>query len=103
MTMHSNTAEKLREESNPAVTFNAPRDNTRPLRECAEIALRDYFKDLDGELPGNLYDLVLAEIEQPLLKTIMQYTRGNQSKAAEILGLNRSTLRKKLRLYGLHD
>jgi len=102
MTMHSNTAEKLREENSPAA-FNAPRDNSRPLRECAEIALRNYFKDLNGELPGNLYTLVLAEIVQPLLKTIMQYTRGNQSKAAEILGLNRSTLRKKLRLYGLHD
>ena len=69
------------------------------LRDYAEKTLRRYFSDLDGHDPSNLYDFVLAEIEPPLLKTLMDYTRGNQSRAAGILGLNRSTLRKKLRQY----
>lgn len=102
MTIRYNTAEKLLEENNTAVLFQGAQD-PRPLRECAEAALQKYFEDLDGHAPGNLYAMVIAEIEQPLLKAVMDYTRGNQSRAAEILGLNRSTLRKKLRLYGLHD
>jgi Fis family transcriptional regulator len=48
-----------------------------------------------------LYELVLGEVEPPLLRTVMEYTRGNQSRAAEILGINRGTLRKKLKTYGL--
>ncbi|MDE2234866.1 MAG: DNA-binding transcriptional regulator Fis [Gammaproteobacteria bacterium] len=69
------------------------------LREYAEKTLRRYFSDLRGHDPSGLYGLVLGEIEQPLLKTLMDYTRGNQSRASEILGINRSTLRKKLRQY----
>jgi DNA-binding protein Fis len=73
------------------------------LREHAEKTLRRYFTDLNGHDPAELYDLVLGEIEQPLLKTLMEYTRGNQSRAASILGLNRSTLRKKLRKYKINS
>lgn len=102
MSMRYNTAEELLEDNNAAVHFQGIQD-PRPLRECAEAALEKYFSDLDGHQPRDLYAMVLAEIEQPLLKQVMLHTRGNQSKAAEILGLNRSTLRKKLRLYGLHD
>ncbi|MDE2090411.1 MAG: DNA-binding transcriptional regulator Fis [Gammaproteobacteria bacterium] len=69
------------------------------LRDYAEKTLRRYFSDLHGHDPSNLYGLVLGEIEQPLLKTLLDYTRGNQSRASEILGINRSTLRKKLRQY----
>jgi Fis family transcriptional regulator len=72
------------------------------LRDCAEKTLRRYFADLDGHDPADLYDFVLAEIEPPLLRTLMEYTRGNQSRAAAILGLNRSTLRKKLRQYKIN-
>ncbi|MGH8280734.1 MAG: DNA-binding transcriptional regulator Fis [Gammaproteobacteria bacterium] len=72
------------------------------LRDYAEKTLRRYFNDLDGHDPTNLYDFVLAEIEPPLLKALMDYTRGNQSRAAVILGLNRSTLRKKLRQYKIN-
>ncbi len=72
------------------------------LREYAEKTLRRYFSDLDGHDPSGLYGFVLGEIEQPLLKTLMEYTRGNQSRASEILGLNRSTLRKKLRQYKIN-
>jgi Fis family transcriptional regulator, factor for inversion stimulation protein len=69
------------------------------LRDYAEKTLRRYFSDLDGHDPSDLYGLVLGEIEQPLLKTLLDYTHGNQSRASEILGINRSTLRKKLRQY----
>ncbi len=69
------------------------------LRDYAEKTLRRYFSDLHGHDPSDLYGLVMGEIEQPLLKTLMDYTHGNQSRASEILGINRSTLRKKLRQY----
>jgi Fis family transcriptional regulator len=73
------------------------------LREHAEKTLRRYFTDLNGHDPSDLYELVLGEIEQPLLKTLMEYTHGNQSRAAAILGLNRSTLRKKLRHHKINS
>lgn len=73
----------------------------KPLREAIQAALECYFEDLDGHSPGDLYQMVLSEIEEPLLQTVMQHTGGNQSKAAAMLGINRSTLRKKLDQYGL--
>jgi len=72
-----------------------------PLSECVETALKDYFEQLDGHPAANLYDMLLAEVEAPLFKATLEHTNGNQSRAAEILGLNRGTLRKKLRTYGL--
>jgi len=76
----------------------------QPLRNAAHVALINYFSDLDGQEPGgNLYDMMIGEVEQALFAEVMQRTRGNQSKAAAILGINRSTLRKKLRLHGLLD
>lgn len=72
-----------------------------PLRNHTEEALQKYFGDLNGHRPGDLYDLVLGEVEEPLFKTVLDYTKGNQSVAAEILGINRATLRKKLRHYQL--
>lgn len=66
-------------------------------------ALQHYFAKLDGEQPANVYQMVLAEMEVPLLKTVMRYTNGNQSKAAKILGLSRGTLRKKLAIYQIED
>jgi Fis family transcriptional regulator len=73
----------------------------RPLRDFTREALDKYFKDLNGHKPGELYDLVLGEIEHPLFTSVLEYTDGNQSAAAEILGINRATLRKKLRHYQL--
>ena len=58
-----------------------------------------YLKDLDGETPSNLYEKVLYEIEKPLFSTIMDHCENNQSKAATCLGINRGTLRKKLKQY----
>lgn len=66
------------------------------LSASVRQALDDYFRDLDGEPPHAVYDMLIACVEKPLLENIMHRTGGNQSKAAEILGLNRNTLRKKL-------
>ncbi len=73
----------------------------KPLRKHAEEALHRYFASLNGDRPGDLYDLVLGEVEEPLFKAVMEYTQGNQSQAAGILGINRGTLRKKLKSYAL--
>jgi Fis family transcriptional regulator len=75
--------------------------NRRPLRSHTEDALKAYFKTLNGDRPGDLYDLVLGEVEEPLFRVVMDYTQGNQSQAAGILGINRGTLRKKLKTYSL--
>ncbi len=73
----------------------------KPLRDLTEEAVRGYFAKLNGHKAVDLYDLVLREVEEPLLRSVMEYTEGNQSRAAEVLGINRGTLRKKLRIYGL--
>jgi len=74
-----------------------------PLRVQVKTALQNYLHCLEDQAPSNLYKLVLQEVEQPLLETVMQYARGNQTKAAEILGINRSTLRKKLKQYSIQE
>lgn len=76
-------------------------NNRKPLRTHTEEALRQYFKTLNGDRPGELYDLVMGEVEEPLFRAVMDYTQGNQSQAAGILGINRGTLRKKLKTYSL--
>ncbi len=75
----------------------------RPLAGHVRESLERYFDELNGQPPSQLYDFVLSEMEQPLLEVVMAKTRGNISKAALFLGLNRATLRKKLRKYGLND
>lgn len=82
---------------------SANRDSAKPptLRECLSERLADYFADLDGHAPGDLYRLVISETEEPLLSMVLNYTRGNVSRAADILGIHRATLRKKLKMYGL--
>jgi len=74
-----------------------------PLRTHTERALNDYFASLNGHHPARLYDLVLREVEEPLFRAVLNYSEGNQSRAAGILGINRATLRKKLREFGLAD
>ncbi|GEN26838.1 hypothetical protein HVA01_04840 [Halovibrio variabilis] len=73
----------------------------QPLREVVESAMRRYFEHLDGSQASDLYAMVMAEVEAPLLACVLEHTDGNQTRAADILGLNRGTLRKKLKLYGL--
>lgn len=72
-----------------------------PLRSHTERVLHDYFSSLNGHRPARLYDLVLREVEEPLLRAVLSYSEGNQSRAAVILGITRTTLRKKLRTLGL--
>lgn len=72
-----------------------------PLRDCVQDALSRYFQQLDGHPANNLYQMVLSEVEAPLFESTMTYAQGNQTKAASLLGISRSTLRKKLALYGL--
>ena len=72
-----------------------------PLRTMTADALNSYFASLNGHKPGQLYDLVLREVEEPMFRAVLDYSEGNQSRAAEILGINRGTLRKKLKNYGL--
>ena len=68
---------------------------------AVQEAVREYLRLMEDEPVNDLYDLVLAELEAPLLRTVMAEVRQNQSRAAEILGLSRGTLRKKLRRYHL--
>lgn len=72
-----------------------------PLKECVRRALRAYFRALDGHAPGEVYELVLSEVEPPLLEVVLGQVRGNLTRAAEMMGLNRATLRKKLKKYRL--
>ena len=71
------------------------------LGQAVEIAVREFMETLDGEDTTDFYNLVLSEVEEPLLRVVLEYCRGNQSRASELLGLNRGTLRKKLRLHNL--
>jgi len=73
----------------------------QPLRDNVERAVSSYFEHLEGQEVTDVYDMVMAEVEAPLLEVVMKYTRHNQTKAATVLGLNRGTLRKKLKRYGL--
>lgn len=73
----------------------------QPLREVVDGAMRRYFAHLDGGDVTGLYAMVMAEVEAPLFATVLDYAQGNQTRAAEILGLNRGTLRKKLKQYDL--
>lgn len=83
-------------------TVNAQEQITqKPLRDSVKQALRNYLAQLNGQDPNDLYELVLTEVEQPFLDMVMQYTRGNQTRAANMLGINRGTLRKKLKQYGM--
>jgi Fis family transcriptional regulator len=71
------------------------------IASCVRRALNRYFRDLDGEAPGAVYDMVMGAVERPLIAYILERNEGNQTRAAEMLGINRNTLRKKLREYGL--
>ena len=73
------------------------------LRDCVRSTLQEYLNEVDEELINDLYTMVLSEVEAPLLAAVMLKARSNQSKAAQMLGLNRGTLRKKLRQYGMLD
>jgi Fis family transcriptional regulator, factor for inversion stimulation protein len=79
----------------------APVSQAQTLRDSVSVALKNYFSHLEGQAVTDVYEMVLSEVEAPLLEEVMKYTRSNQTKASVLLGLNRGTLRKKLKQYGL--
>ncbi|AEV25983.1 MULTISPECIES: helix-turn-helix domain-containing protein [Azospira] len=75
--------------------------NNNDISACVFGALEQYFRDLDGERPAAIYDMVMRNVEKPMLQIVLQQAGGNQTLAAEMLGINRNTLRKKLVDYKL--
>lgn len=71
------------------------------LRESVKVSLERYFNQLEDHVPSKVYPMVLAEVEAPLLRVVMAYAKDNQCIAAQVLGLNRGTLRKKLKQYNI--
>lgn len=71
------------------------------IYDAVKNSVKRYLHELEDTEPNEMYNMVLSQIEKPLLESVLEHTRGNQSRAAEYLGLNRGTLRKKLRIYGL--
>ncbi len=97
MTVEASPARK-----EPPARFSVAKSKqTEPLQECVRDALSSYFRQLDGHKATDLYQMVIAEVERPLFETVMQHAGGNQTHAARILGISRSTLRKKLAIYHL--
>jgi len=70
-----------------------------PIAACVKSSVERYFRDLDGHKTSDIYRMVLAEMEKPLFEAVMKHVQGNQCRAADILGINRNTLRTKLRRY----
>ncbi len=84
----------------PAATHQPAEPKT--LREKVAESLENYFAHLGDETPQNLYQLILGEIQPPMLEAVLKYTKGNQSKAAIILGISRGTLYKMLKQYNMN-
>ena len=80
---------------------NDKKNSQNEISLCVTQALDRYFTDLDGEKPVGIYDMVIREVEKPMLQSVLRQTRGNQTQAAEILGMTRNTLRRKLTEHGL--
>ena len=76
-------------------------NDNQNIEECIRASLENYFRDLGGETPCNMYDMLLRLVEKPLLDVVMQHAANNQSKASQWLGLIRNTLRKKLLDHGM--
>lgn len=98
----------LEEASNEEATIEETTNNEADTAQISQLSnavkhsIRRYLYELDGARPNDMYEMVLRQIEQPLFEAVLEHTKGNQSRAAELLGLNRGTLRKKLRCYDLH-
>ena len=77
------------------------KDRKGPIAACVKSSMEKYFHDLNGEKVSDVYEMVLHEVEKPLLEIVMKHAKSNQCKASDILGINRNTLRKKLKLHKL--
>lgn len=91
----------LREDASEFDTTDIQAPRGEPLRESVRGAVDGYLRNLDGHRLNDLYELVLAEVEKPMLETVMQHVGGNQTHAARVLGVSRGTLRKKLQKYAV--
>ena len=100
--MSAEKAPPVSDEDSRARAGNPQPGGTEPiLRESTRAAVRGYLEKLDGQLGNGVYQMVMAEVETPLLEEILAYTGNNQSRASKMLGLSRSTLHKKLKQRGL--
>ena len=75
--------------------------NENEMARMVRKAIDGYFRDLDGEKPSSVYDMVINCVEKPLLESVLHRVEGNQTHAAEMLGINRNTLRKKMKVHGI--
>ncbi len=75
--------------------------NENDIARCVRKAIDSYFRDLDGEQPSPIYEMVMQSVERPMIETVLARVNGNQTQAAALLGMNRNTLRKKMQAYGL--
>lgn len=75
--------------------------NDNEITRVVRRAIDGYFKDLDGERASGVYDMVISCVEKPLLESVLDKVQGNQTHAAEMLGINRNTLRKKMKAHGI--
>lgn len=74
---------------------------SQPLAECVRLAIETYLEQMGGYAVEELYDLVIREVERPLFEIVLRHSRGNLTRAARMLGLNRNTLRKRLAAHGI--
>lgn len=87
------------DESREGLTVLQANRSTEPLSKCVRNAMRYYLRNLDGYEVNDLHQMVIEEVERPLIETVLDYTQGNQTQAARLLGMSRSTLRKKMAHY----
>lgn len=76
-------------------------ENNQSIYRCVKDAIEVYFEDMDGHDPEDLYDLFLSQAEKPMIEVVLQQTQRNMTRSSKILGMNRATLRKKIKKYGL--
>ena len=82
---------------------NSNNQDRKSLKYQVGLALRRYFKELDGSKATNVFEMVTKEVEKPMLEEVMKFCGGNKTKASKILGINRVTLRTKLKQYDLNN
>ncbi len=90
-----------RSQSRAAAARAEAAERESDLSSTVRKMMKQYFKDLDGEKASGIYNMVVNCVEKPLLEVVMYHAQGNQTRAAELLGINRNTLRKKLQEHGL--
>ena len=101
--MNSGAETLQTDESREGLTVRQANRSTEPLSTCVRNAMRYYLRSLDGYEVNDLHQMVIEEVERPLIETVLDHTRGNQTQAARLLGMSRSTLRKKMAHYEIRQ